>query len=40
VGSGSIDDANNFVPVAPSTAPNDVIHWAGDGLYHQPGSSD
>jgi feruloyl esterase len=40
VGSGSIDDANSFVPVAPSTALNDVIHWAGDGLYHQPGSSD
>jgi len=35
-GTGSIDDAANFVP-APTTAPRTVIRWAGESLYHRPG---
>lgn len=36
-GTGSINDAANFVPAPPATAPHNVIHWAGDYLYHLPG---
>ena len=32
-GSGSIDDASNFVPAAPPGRPHDVIDWAGNDLY-------
>lgn len=32
-GSGSVDDAANFVPVEPPTPPQDKIDWAGSGLY-------
>jgi feruloyl esterase len=32
-GTGSVDDASNFVPAPPKTPPHDVIHWVGDGLY-------
>ncbi|RSM57734.1 tannase/feruloyl esterase family alpha/beta hydrolase [Actinoplanes sp. ATCC 53533] len=35
-GSGSVDDANNFVPAAPRQRPNDVIDWVGAGLYAGP----
>jgi feruloyl esterase len=36
-GTGSIDDANNFVPAPPLNPPHDIIHWIGEDLYHQPG---
>ena len=36
-GTGSIDDASNFVPSQPPTPPHDIIPWAGDDLYAQPG---
>jgi feruloyl esterase len=36
-GTGSIDDASNFVPAPPAAPPHDVIHWAGDDLYSKPG---
>ncbi|MCR6482357.1 tannase/feruloyl esterase family alpha/beta hydrolase [Amycolatopsis sp. OK19-0408] len=32
-GTGSIDDAANFRPAPPKSAPHDVVDWAGDGLY-------
>jgi tannase/feruloyl esterase len=32
-GSGSVDDAANFVPADPPTPPQDKIDWAGAGLY-------
>lgn len=32
-GTGSIDDAANFRPVAPSRPPHDVVAWAGDRQY-------
>lgn len=35
-GSGSIDDARNFVPAPPRHRPNDVIDWVGDDLYARP----
>jgi feruloyl esterase len=35
-GSGSVDDAKNFVPVAPRQRPDDVINWVGAGLYAGP----
>lgn len=36
-GSGSIDDAANFVPAPPLTPPHDKVRWAGADLYHRPG---
>jgi hypothetical protein len=36
-GSGSIDDAANFVPERPSGPVNDRIRWVGDYLYALPG---
>jgi feruloyl esterase len=36
-GSGSIDDASNFVPVRPPNPPNDRTRWAAEYLYHLPG---
>lgn len=36
-GSGSIDDAANFVPVPPSDPPRDAVDWAGSFLHHLPG---
>ncbi|WP_328593124.1 tannase/feruloyl esterase family alpha/beta hydrolase [Lentzea tibetensis] len=35
-GTGSTDDAANFVPFRPKPA-NDRIHWAGEDLYAKPG---
>ncbi|GLZ30036.1 feruloyl esterase [Lentzea sp. NBRC 105346] len=35
-GTGSIDDASNFLPYRPSVS-NDKIHWAGENLYYKPG---
>lgn len=35
-GSGSVDDAGNFVPVAPQGRPDDVIDWVGDSNYAAP----
>jgi feruloyl esterase len=35
-GSGSIDDASNFVPAAPMLAPHDTIRWVGTDLYTKP----
>ena len=32
-GTGSIDDARNFRALAPTQTPDDVISWAGNGLY-------
>jgi hypothetical protein len=36
-GTGSIDDARNFVAVAPSGPPHDTVDWAGTGLSAMPG---
>jgi feruloyl esterase len=36
-GTGSIDDADSFHPVAPATPPHDAISWAGEDLYYRPG---
>ena len=36
-GTGSIDDAANFVPAPPSHPVDDIVHWAGDDLYGRPG---
>jgi feruloyl esterase len=36
-GTGSVDDASNFRPAAPSAPPHDIIHWVGDDLYAKPG---
>jgi feruloyl esterase len=36
-GSGSIDDASNFVPARPSGPARDVIRWVGEDLYAKPG---
>lgn len=36
-GSGSIDDAANFVPVAPRPRPSDRIRWIGEYLHDVPG---
>jgi len=36
-GTGSIDDASNFVPAPPRTRTIDRIDWAGTDLYHRPG---
>jgi feruloyl esterase len=36
-GTGSIDDATNFVPAPPLTPPHDQIHWAAEYLYRIPG---
>lgn len=36
-GSGSTDDAGNFVPVRPATPPQDKIRWLGSYLYDIPG---
>jgi feruloyl esterase len=32
-GTGSIDDAANFVPEPPATRPDDHLHWLGDDLF-------
>jgi tannase/feruloyl esterase len=37
IGTGSIDDARNFVPAPPRVAPHDAIRWAGTDLYYRPG---
>jgi len=37
IGTGSTDDARNFVSAPPLTPPRNVIHWAGDHLYDVPG---
>lgn len=36
-GSGSIDDAANFVPTRPQDRPRDTVEWVGSYLYHLPG---
>ncbi|MCO1597524.1 tannase/feruloyl esterase family alpha/beta hydrolase [Micromonospora sp. RHAY321] len=36
-GTGSVDEARNFVPVRPPGRLNDVIDWAGEDLHHRPG---
>jgi hypothetical protein len=36
-GSGSIDDASNFVPAKPLAPPHDTIDWVGTYLHHIPG---
>ncbi len=36
-GTGSIDDASNFVPAQPPTPPHDTIPWAGSDLYTMAG---
>jgi hypothetical protein len=36
-GTGSIDDATNFVPAAPLRSTTDTIPWAGTDLYYRPG---
>lgn len=36
-GTGSIDDARNFVPAPPLIPPHDIVRWAGDYLYNIPG---
>lgn len=36
-GSGSVNDASNFVPAQPPIPPHDVIPWAGEHLYTEPG---
>ncbi len=36
-GTGSVDDASNFVPAAPAAPPHDVVDWVGDDLYTKPG---
>jgi tannase/feruloyl esterase len=38
VGSGSVDDANNFTSVMPSTPPDDHVDWVGADLYNRPPS--
>jgi hypothetical protein len=37
VGSGSINDARNFVSAPPLAPPHNVVSWAGDYLYAIPG---
>jgi feruloyl esterase len=37
IGTGSIDDASNFVGAPPLTPPHDIIHWIGEDLYNKPG---
>jgi feruloyl esterase len=32
-GTGSTDDATNFVPAPPTTRPNDILDWVGATLY-------
>jgi Tannase and feruloyl esterase len=36
-GTGSIDDASNFVPAPPPVPPHDTIDWVGTDLYTEPG---
>lgn len=36
-GTGSIDDAKNFVPAQPLTPPHDIVSWAGAKLYTHTG---
>jgi hypothetical protein len=36
-GTGSIDDATNFVPAPPLRPTQDTIPWAGTDLYYRPG---
>ncbi|MBL7622472.1 tannase/feruloyl esterase family alpha/beta hydrolase [Frankia sp. AgW1.1] len=33
-GTGSTNDAANFVPTTPTTRPDDHIHWLGENLLH------
>src|SRR5207245_2174622 len=35
-GSGSIDDAANFLGVLPSPLPNDDVNWVGNDLFNSP----
>jgi feruloyl esterase len=35
-GSGSVDDARNFVPASPLVAPH-TVDWLGSYLYQLPG---
>jgi hypothetical protein len=35
-GTGSINDASNFVPTRPSLPPHDTIRWIGTDLYTKP----
>ncbi|RKT54931.1 tannase/feruloyl esterase family alpha/beta hydrolase [Saccharothrix australiensis] len=36
-GTGSIDDAANFVPAPPRQPPHDTVDWVGSYLHHVPG---
>jgi hypothetical protein len=36
-GSGSIDDAANFVAAPPARPVDDIVNWAGNDLYGRPG---
>ncbi|WP_037311990.1 tannase/feruloyl esterase family alpha/beta hydrolase [Amycolatopsis orientalis] len=36
-GTGSVDDAANFVPVPPSRPSHDIVNWAGNDLYGKVG---
>jgi feruloyl esterase len=36
-GTGSVDDAGNFLPERPPAPPSDIIGWAGTDLYARPG---
>ena len=36
-GTGSINDASNFAPAAPSKAPQDTVPWIGTYLHSIPG---
>lgn len=36
-GSGSIDDARNFLPAPPLVPPHDTVQWVGTYLHHLPG---
>lgn len=36
-GSGSVDDATNFVPAPPVAPLRDTVEWLGSSLHHRPG---
>jgi hypothetical protein len=36
-GTGSIDEASNFVPIEPAVPPHDIVNWVGNDLYTRPG---
>jgi hypothetical protein len=38
-GTGSIDDAANFVAFTPSPLPDDDFSWVGNDLFNPPGES-